>query len=741
MSSKGTKRRNHADRHAKARMIRAMAKQGAILMEAVGVEWIQAADSEGDAPKPKRFSMTAYTGGPMQVSNYGPPVVIDLAGLTAKAPIPILRDHDPSRVVGHADEVTVGDSSLKLAGFISGAGPDAAEVQAAAALGFPWKASVGARPDKLEFVGEGVKTKVNGKTLTGPLEVARKSTLGETSFLAMAADRKSVTRIAATAAPTTNEEASAMKFQEWIEAMGLSLDELREDQKQLLQAKYDGEVTAAADLKKAKEIQAAASKDPEAIEAAATPAVVEAPTFELAPVILAHENHLTAIEATGQKYQATVPAEDFAKLMHAARTGAIEAKAAALKDQWPAARLEAQHIVAAAQLEADMMVAVRPKGPAIHSSSQDVSMPAIEAAFCRSCGMSDEAREKQFTPEVLAAGDRYRNIGLQELLLISASEGGYSGRQRVGVDNLREVIKAAFSVHTITTMLTSTGNKLLLDGFNRLPQSWRQVAEVKNVSDFKAVTMYRMTADLEYLEVPAAGTIESGTLAQEDYSIQAKTYARMLTLTRQDIINDDLGAFNDIPKKLGMGSAIKMNKVFWTAWLAAVDGGAFWTAARGNYQTGALTALGETALNTAVQLFRDASGPDNNLLGLEPEFMLLPSALEATGRKLYVSQEVRDTTASTKTMVANTYFNRFKPVIIPELGNSAYTGYSATGWFLLCNPAILASAVMCFLNGQQAPVIESTDADFDTLGIRSRGYSDFGTVMSEYRASVHSAGA
>ena len=535
-----------------------------------------------------------------------------------------------------------------------------------------------------------------------------------------------------------------MTFQEWIEAGGFSFDDLREDQKQFLQGKYDTEVKTAADLKKAKEIKAAASKDPEKIEAAAKPAVVEAPTFDLKAVEKVYAQHETAIKATAADYRTKVSEADYDKLYDAAIKGGLEAMATALKEEWVAVRLEAEYIKAAALFKADLMVAERPKGPPIHSSSQDVSMPAIEAAFCQSCGMLDEARERQFTPEVLAAGDRYRNIGLQELLLLGAAESGYSGRQRVGTDNLREIIKAAFSVHTISTMLTSTGNKLLLEGFNRLPQSWRQVAEVQNVSDFKAVTAYRMTADLEYQEVPPAGTIEHGTLDQESYSIQAKTYARMLTLTRTDIINDDLRAFNEIPKKLGMGSAIKMNKVFWTAWLAAVDGAAFWTAARGNYQTGAGTVLAEAGLNTAVKLFRDASGPDNNLLGLEPEFMLLPSDLEATGRKLYVSQEVRDAPSSTETgvtMVANTYFNRFKPVIIPELGNSAYTGYSLTGWFLLCNPAILASAIMCFLNGVQAPIIESTDADFDTLGIKSRGYSDFGTAMSEFRASVHSVGA
>jgi hypothetical protein len=304
----------------------------------------------------------------------------------------------------------------------------------------------------------------------------------------------------------------------------------------------------------------------------------------------------------------------------------------------------------------------------------------------------------------------------------------------VDESNLREVLKAAFSIHSLTTILSATGNKILLEGFMAIPQSWRQVAAVRSVSDFKTVTAYRMNASLEYEEVGPGGAIQHGTLSQETYTMQAKTYAKMLALTLQDIVNDDLGAFNDLRNRLGLGAAIKMNKVFWTAWLAAYSGAAFWTAARGNLVTS--SALGEAGLNTAVAAFRDMVGPDGNLLSLEPDRILVPSALEATARKLYVSQEQRDTTSSTKFPTANIYYNRFNPIVVPELGNSSYTGYSATTWYLAANPAVLASAIMCFLNGVQNPVIESTDADFDTLGIQWRGYHHFGASMTEYRASV-----
>jgi len=53
----------------------------------------------------------------------------------------------------------------------------------------------------------------------------------------------------------------------------------------------------------------------------------------------------------------------------------------------------------------------------------------------------------------------------------------------------------------------------------------------------------------------------------------------------------------------------------------------------------------------------------------------------------------------------------------------------------------MAPMEVCFLDGVQAPTIESADADFNTLGIQFRGYFDFGTAQKEWRVSVKSTGA
>jgi hypothetical protein len=59
------------------------------------------------------------------------------------------------------------------------------------------------------------------------------------------------------------------------------------------------------------------------------------------------------------------------------------------------------------------------------------------------------------------------------------------------------------------------------------------------------------------------------------------------------------------------------------------------------------------------------------------------------------------------------------------MSNSSYTGYSTTAWYLLANPDDLPVIEVAFLNGRETPVVESADADFDTLGVQFRGYSGF----------------
>lgn len=75
--------------------------------------------------------------------------------------------------------------------------PPAQEVIATSENGFPWQASLGANADKVVFIPEGKTANANSREFKGPVYIARKSTLGEVSFVALGADDDTEARIAA----------------------------------------------------------------------------------------------------------------------------------------------------------------------------------------------------------------------------------------------------------------------------------------------------------------------------------------------------------------------------------------------------------------------------------------------------------------------------------------------------------------------------------------------------------------
>ncbi|GIW55551.1 MAG: hypothetical protein KatS3mg082_1955 [Nitrospiraceae bacterium] len=171
----------------------------ALSLLAASVE-LEAAPAEGDVQKLRRFTMTAYTGGAMQLAGWRYPVVVDLQGLQiGRQRRPILLDHqrDVDFVMGQTDSVAVMNDQLIVAGHVMGDSPKARQVIALADKGFAWQASIGARAEQVEFVPEGKTSQANGREFAGPVNVARRATLGEISFVVLGADENTSAQIAA----------------------------------------------------------------------------------------------------------------------------------------------------------------------------------------------------------------------------------------------------------------------------------------------------------------------------------------------------------------------------------------------------------------------------------------------------------------------------------------------------------------------------------------------------------------
>jgi hypothetical protein len=367
----------------------------------------------------------------------------------------------------------------------------------------------------------------------------------------------------------------------------------------------------------------------------------------------------------------------------------------------------------------------------------------LEAACVLAAGINKP--EDHYADEVLdRAGRRFRGgIGLQELILEAAWANGYPERTfRESREALRyafapDVRAAGLSAVNIGGILSNVANKFLLEGFYSVERTWRNICAVRNVPDFKTVTSYRLVGKDQYEQVAPGGELKHGTLGEESYTNKADTYGLMLSIDRRDIINDDLGAITLVPRKLGRGSGLKINDIFWTTFL---DNAAFFVAGNKNYLAGANTALGIDGLTKAETAFMEQVDSDGKPIGVMPAVVLVPPALSALATQLNRSLELREPGASAKYPVSNPHQGKFRTEVSRYLSNPTYSGGSQKAWYLLSDPSDLPVIEVAFLNGQEAPVIETAEADFNVLGVRMRGYHDFGTALQDPRGGVKCKG-
>ena len=158
------------------------------------------------------FEGVAYTGAPMRPQNWYQDVVIDLGGVELPSQHrPALRQHDHEQIVGHTTAVSVDQDGIKVRGVLSGQPEHVDKVRVPARNGFQWQLSVGADPIATEQLKEGEEMEVNGRTVTGPLLISRKTRLGEISFVPLGADGETSVAVAANRGLPMNPFALALK--------------------------------------------------------------------------------------------------------------------------------------------------------------------------------------------------------------------------------------------------------------------------------------------------------------------------------------------------------------------------------------------------------------------------------------------------------------------------------------------------------------------------------------------------
>ncbi len=683
--------------------------------------WLEAS-ADGAAPadgKPvlRRFAMTAYTGGPMMLAGWSHPVVVDLAGLQVSAKSrPILKDHNRSLIVGHTESIGVQGSRLLVSGVISGAGPVAREIVDSSRNGFPWQASLGAvaNPGSMEFVAKGRTAAANGQQFEGPVHIARRSVLGEVSFVALGADDNTTANVAAAAI-----KEDEMTFDQWLAAKGFDPASLNDTQKASLQAMFD-----------------AATQEPK-------PGAVTATATDDDPGSGGDTGVVARIRAETAAETKRIGEVRRVCAVGGGRHTDLEAKAIA--EGWDVNKTELEVLRA----DRPVYTGVRRDADAAQSAR------AVEAALCISAGLPETQVGKWYDERTMnaALARDLRGAGLHTLLYETIRAGGeYIRPGRVDNDTIKAAFSAdrrliqasgsggsSFSTISLSGILSNVANKTMLAAYTAVESVVAMFCAETDVNDFKEVTRYRLTGAGVFEKVGPDGELKHAGLSEQAYTNKVETFGRMIALTRQMMINDDLGAFLQIPRIIGRMSALKREEAVFELLLA--NPATFFSVGNKNFISGATTNLSIDSLTQGEQLFLDQTDTDGKPILLSPAVLLVPSALKVTAQVLMTETRINETTTTDKGKPsANPHAGKWKPVATPYLNSQGFSGSSAKAWYLFANPADVAALEIAYLRGKRTPTIESGDTDFNTLGMQWRGYFDFGVAMQDSRAAIKSKG-
>lgn len=294
-------------------------------------------------------------------------------------------------------------------------------------------------------------------------------------------------------------------------------------------------------------------------------------------------------------------------------------------------------------------------------------------------------------------------------------------------------------------ILGNTVNRTLRAAYDEAPQTFRPLVRVTTVADFKSVTRAQLGEAPHLERVDEHGEFKRGTIGEAGESYKIATFGKVVGITRQAIVNDDLDAFARLAQMFGSQAAQLESNLVW-AQIAKNpnmgDGTALFHANHKNLQTAA--AFGEAPLSVLRAAMRKQKGLDGKTpLNIAPAFVIVPVDLETNAEKLlrsvlYPEQAASAVPDSIRSLAIISEPRLGEGFTDPSTG-TAVAG-SATAYYLAARPGSIDTIELAYLDGQQGVYTESR-LGFNVDGVEVKVRLDAGAKVIDWRAFQKNAGA
>lgn len=280
-------------------------------------------------------------------------------------------------------------------------------------------------------------------------------------------------------------------------------------------------------------------------------------------------------------------------------------------------------------------------------------------------------------------------------------------------------------------ILANVANKSMLSGYEAAPSTFGPFARKRNATDFKELSSLALSTGEKLEKVGEHGEYKKGTLKETGEKYKVEKYGKIIGVTYELLVNDDMGAFTDLAVKMGQRAREKENEVFWSLFLSnptlAETGLGLFASGHGNLAAaGAAISIAEIGKGrAAMRLMKDLDGEPINLA---PSYLVVPPSLE-TAADQFVTQITADQSGN-----VNPFANRLQVISEPRLEPLS----GAMPWYLFGTSSKVDMAEIAYLDGKGPEIF--TREGFNIDGMETKIRHHFAIKFVNYRGFYKNPG-
>lgn len=299
---------------------------------------------------------------------------------------------------------------------------------------------------------------------------------------------------------------------------------------------------------------------------------------------------------------------------------------------------------------------------------------------------------------------------------------------RTARDLLETFERAFHTTSDFPIILSAALNTRLEASYLAAQPVYRRIARQQNFSDFRPHDVIR-PGDFPMLQpVGQAGEIKYGSFGEKKETIVVAPYAIAVAFSRQMMVNDQLGAIDQVLANQGTTIALFEEITFFKMKgtigpVLKEDSKAVYHADHGNL--GAAAGITVASLGLARAAFRKQKRLDGNVMGLAPRILLVSPDKE-TEAEIITTQVQPHANAD-----VNPFSGRLETVVAPQMTGNA--------WELYSDMALGSNWQWGLLDGYTAPRMR-TDEPFGQQGVAFSLEHDFGCGAVDFRFGYRNPG-